>query len=176
MTAYKDEIIDIIDENDNIIAKDTCSNIHNKHLLHRATTMFVFRDNKYKILAMQKRANNIRAPGKLDLGGGHVKSGETYEETTLKEFYEEFLSNKIQPKINIELLFKRIKDTDNYIEMQAVFRTIYDGEFYPNKEEVQEIIEKDIKEWIALSISKPEIFTEHTILALKEYKEKVLRY
>ena len=168
------EVLDIVNEKDEVIGKDTFTNIHNKKLLHRATCMMVFRDKNFRRLAMQKRSKNIRAPGKFDFGGGHVKSGETYYETTIKEFYKEYLSNKVKPKIYPELILKRVKYTDNDPEIQAVYRVFYNGPFFPYNYEVEEIIEKDVQEWIRLSKEKPELFTEYVVLTLLEYEKKFL--
>lgn len=81
--------LNIVDENDNIIGKDTRENIHKKGLLHREVHVWIY--NKKGEILFQKRAEDKDLyPGLLDVSvGGHVEIGDDYLKTAIKELEEE---------------------------------------------------------------------------------------
>lgn len=85
-----DEIYDIVDENDNVIGKATRKEIHkNNKLIHRSVMFFIF-DKKGRIFVNQRTKNKefYREYWAITFGG-HVNSGETYEEAVVRECKEE---------------------------------------------------------------------------------------
>jgi len=85
-----DEIYDLVDEEDNVIGKATREEVHkNKKLIHRSINFFVF-DKKGRIFVNQRTKNKEFYPEYWSLTfGGHVNSGETYEEAVIREAKEE---------------------------------------------------------------------------------------
>lgn len=85
----RQEKLDIVDENDNIIGQDTRENIHNNGLLHREIHVIIY-NNQKKILFQKRSKTKETYPGLLDISiGGHVDLGEDYEETAINELEEE---------------------------------------------------------------------------------------
>ncbi|MDE1974972.1 MAG: NUDIX domain-containing protein [Patescibacteria group bacterium] len=85
----KDDLLDIVDENDNIVGRDTRENVHAKGLLHREIHIwFITPDGK---MIFQHRAKDKDTyPDKLDATvGGHVDLGMNYNDTAIKEMLEE---------------------------------------------------------------------------------------
>lgn len=83
------ELIDIVDENGNftgeVLEKEKA---HDRNLLHNEIACFVINSNKEILL--QKRSMNKRFnPGKWGLCAGHVDSGESLEDATIREIKEE---------------------------------------------------------------------------------------
>lgn len=131
----KEEYLDIVDEDNNVIGKDLRSNCHgNPKLIHRAVHVLVF--NSEGSLYLQKRSENKDIqPGKWDTSvGGHVDSGEDYEKAALREAEEE-LSIK-----NPELIQLYDYTMENLTECEKIrtFMTNYDGEIKINPEEITE--------------------------------------
>lgn len=81
--------LNIVDENDNIIGKDTRENIHKNGLLHREIHVWIF-NSKGEIL-FQRRSKKVETfPNLLDASvGGHVEIGDDYLEAAVKELEEE---------------------------------------------------------------------------------------
>ena len=84
------EYLDIVTEDNVVINKALRSECHgNPHLIHRAAHILVF-NSSGQILLQKRSLNKDIQPGKWDTSvGGHVDSGETYEEAAHKELYEE---------------------------------------------------------------------------------------
>lgn len=85
-----DEILDLVDENDAVIGQATRSEIYEKNMCNfRVINAFLINDNGE--LWIPKRAANKRVfPLCLDMSvGGHVETGETYEEALVRETMEE---------------------------------------------------------------------------------------
>ncbi|MCX6822044.1 MAG: NUDIX domain-containing protein, partial [Candidatus Aenigmarchaeota archaeon] len=75
-----EEIFDIVDEEDNVIGKTTREEVHNKKLIHRSVMFFIF-DKKRRVLVTQRTKAKDMFPEYWSISlGGHVSSGETYEE------------------------------------------------------------------------------------------------
>ena len=85
----KQEFLDIVDENDSIIGKDTRENVHKNGLLHREIHVwFITPDGK--IIFQHRAKDKDTYPDLLDATvGGHVDLGMTYDNTAIKETLEE---------------------------------------------------------------------------------------
>ena len=75
-----EEYLDIVDENDNVIGKDTRKAVHANYMIHRGVHIFVV--NSHGQILIQKRSmNKDYYPGYFDISvGAQVSSGESYEE------------------------------------------------------------------------------------------------
>ena len=81
----KEEIMDLVDENDNVIGQSPRSEIREKRLLHRGVVIVI--TNKEGKLLMQKRSMSKKIfPGKWGFAaGGGVDKGESYESAANRE-------------------------------------------------------------------------------------------
>ena len=83
------EIFDVVDEDDNVIAQATRKEIHDKKLIHRSVMFFTF-DKKGRIFVSQRTKNKefFKEYWSIVLGG-HVNVGENYDEAVVREAKEE---------------------------------------------------------------------------------------
>src|SRR4030042_2591668 len=84
--ASVDEYLDLVDENDNVIGKKLRSEIYAENLSnYRVINVFIV-DSKGEILMPRRTASKKIFPLCLDMSvGGHVRSGESYEEALKHE-------------------------------------------------------------------------------------------
>jgi 16S rRNA (adenine1518-N6/adenine1519-N6)-dimethyltransferase len=84
-----DEIFDVVDEDNNIIAQHPRGKVHAEGLRHRAVHIFVL--NKHGELFLQKRSHlKDMCPGLWDSSAaGHLDAGENYADCARRELQEE---------------------------------------------------------------------------------------
>ncbi len=89
MTSNKDEMLEIVDENDLVIGLEPKSKVHKEGLLHREIHIwFITREGE--IIFQHRAPDKDSYPNRLDATvGGHCEPGSTYEETAIKECKEE---------------------------------------------------------------------------------------
>jgi len=97
-----DELFDVVDENDHVLHPLSRSEIHRRHLRHRAVHILWL--NPAGELCLQRRSYaKDNSPGYLSSScAGHVDSGEKYLQAAVREFREE-LGITIDSKDLIEL-------------------------------------------------------------------------
>jgi len=132
------EMLDLLDEAGRVIGTVQRSLVHgNPALRHRAVHVFVT-DGKGAYY-LQKRSPYKRVqPGKWDTSvGGHVPSGESYEQGALRELEEEL---GVQLPDASSLLFHHdfVWATDFETEHIRTFLLTYEGPFHCNEAEVSE--------------------------------------
>jgi len=90
MQAKTEEILDLVDENDGVIGSKLRSEIYAEGLNNfRVVNAFVV-NSEGKIWIPRRAANKRLFPLSLDMSmGGHVESGESYEEAFKRELEEE---------------------------------------------------------------------------------------
>ena len=86
---FQNELVDIVDEQDTVIGtiyrKDE---IYGKHIL-RSASIFLL-NSKKQILLQLRAKESKRYPLHWDVsGGGHVNSGESYQDCAKRELFEE---------------------------------------------------------------------------------------
>jgi isopentenyl-diphosphate delta-isomerase len=131
-----EEFLDIVDDNDNVIAKDTRENIYEGGLKNNVRVVNIFLFNSKGELLVPKRSENRRLfPGCYDFScGEHVISGENYYSAAIRGLKEELkLSNlkllelgKLMPKDGVNCFMK-------------VFKVIYDGKINYDHESIESI-------------------------------------
>lgn len=149
------EYLDIVDENDNVIGKDTRENIHKRHLVHRGIHVFVV-DSRGEILIQKRSRNRKYYPRFYDASvGAQVRSGESYEEAAIRETQEElgFTPEKLQ----------KICDYKSYSSRQRENRRLFvcqhSGPFRYKKDETN-LVEFMSVDQIRGMIKAGEKFTE----------------
>lgn len=138
----KKELLDIVNEKDQIIGRDSRENVHANHQIHRGVHVLVM-NSKGKIL-IQKRSKYVNdRPGNLDASvGGQVLSGENYKTSAIREVREEL-------RIKSTKLIKICK-YNSYSKRQKEKKTLYllynKGPFNFNKKEIEWVKFFDIEE------------------------------
>lgn len=158
------EYLDVVDEQDRVIGreeKDTCLA---KGLVHRGSATLVFRDASFKEILLARRSQVERNPGLWCHPGGHVVSGESYEDAAKREAMEELFSKgreqfEKSSATEFAYLFKFRKQDPGDEEWIAVYRLVLSGPFYPDPSEVEEVKFFKVGELIKDLVSHPERYT-----------------
>jgi isopentenyl-diphosphate delta-isomerase type 1 len=161
-----EDIFDIVNERDEVIGRKRRSEVHARGLLHRAVHVLVF-NSRGEIFLQKRSMKKDRQPGVWDSScSGHVDSGETYDETTVRELREELgLSLNAPP----QKLFKIDACAETDAEFVWVYRCENDGPFRLDPEEIETggwFTPKRVSEWIA---EKPDDFATAFVLIWKRY-------
>jgi len=129
------ELLDVVDENDRVVAVKTRGEIHAQGLMHRAVHILVF--NQQGDLFIQKRSmNKDESPGLWDTSAaGHVDSGEDYVGCAVRELFEELGITVQSP---LEFLFKLQPKIVSGMEHNVVYSYVDDGPFQLQEEEIDE--------------------------------------
>lgn len=132
--ATKEEFLDIVDEDDNVIRQATWKEMMDKGLLHRTANVFVF--NSKGELFVHRRAEHLKLyPGMWDVKvGGSVRSGETYADAAKRELMEE---TGIKNAKLSELFMMKTRRRENPVN-RAIFKCVYDGKIALDPGEVAE--------------------------------------
>ena len=133
MKDNQQELFPIVDESGAVIGKATRGKCHSGSLLlHPVVHLHVF--NAQGDVYLQKRPEWKQIqPGKWDTAvGGHLDYGETPDEALSREVSEELCITDFEPQFIGKYVFEsRIER-----ELIYVYRTTYDGEIRPSKEEL----------------------------------------
>lgn len=133
--SVSQELLDVVDVDDNVIAVETRGEIHAQGLMHRAVHILVF--NGSGQLFLQKRSlSKDEQPGKWDSSAaGHVDSGETYLDCARREIGEELGIDADRP---LQVLFKLPASILTGNEHCMVYRYDFDGPLTLHPEEIDD--------------------------------------
>ncbi len=167
----KEELIDIVDDDDKVIGKATWKGMHEKSLLHRSSNVFVF--NSKGELFVHRRASSLQLyPGMYDVKmGGVVRAGESYEEAAKRELEEEAGIKNAELEYLFSIKFRSDRNNNN----RKVYRCVYDGKIKLQPEELESgrfMTVDEAKKMMAdgkLSPSAVHVFEEY----LKRKEEKM---
>jgi len=160
-----DEVIDIFDENGNLIGKKLKSEAHKNGDWHRGVHIWLLVGKK--ILLQKRSYKKDILPGRFDVScGGHVKSGENYEDTAIRELDEELgIKAKREDLIHIGSR-KQITHVKGRRLISKEFLEIFLLKLKSvknlkiNKDEIEEIKLFDIEELKELLKFRPEMFVD----------------
>jgi isopentenyldiphosphate isomerase len=171
-----DEIVDVVDEDDNVIGQELKSICHANKILHRGSSILIFKDSSFKEIALQKRSmKKTSNPGKLCITGGHLKTGDDYLAAAKRELQEEmFHDQELPEEIELEELFKIKKFTDNDYEYQIIYRVVWPGPFSHDPDEVESSKFVGLDRLIEDTQKHPQKYTGTTRLLADEYKKRFL--
>jgi len=149
-----EEYLDIVDENDNVIGKDTRENIWKIGLEHnvRVVNIFVF-NTKGELLLPKRSMNRKIFPGCFDFScGEHVLAGENYYDAAIRGLKEELgITNveilelvKLTPKKGVNCFMKVYQVIYNS-KIVNYDKNGIDALFWYDLETIKQMVKKDKK-------------------------------
>ena len=133
----KDELFEVVDENNLVIGSASRSECHgNPQLIHRTAHVVVFHPDG-RILLQKRSAGKDIQPGKWDTAvGGHLMPGEDYKQAARREMNEEL---GLSSDLPLNLLFDSQIRNDLESENVRVFSTVSSGPFDIQQTEIDEV-------------------------------------
>jgi 8-oxo-dGTP pyrophosphatase MutT (NUDIX family) len=120
-----EELVDIVDDDDNVIATVTRSDMRARRLQHRSVGIAVISTDGRLLIHRRSDAKDIW-PGWWDIAaGGVVASGETYEDAAQRELAEELGVVDVE----IECLGRSQYVDDELATLCQGYRVVHDGPF-----------------------------------------------
>ncbi len=151
-----DELFDVVDEFDHVIATATRAIVHRDGLRHRAAHILLY-DDAGRLYLQRRAFSKECSPGCWDTSAaGHVGAGEGYATAAQRELEEEL---GIGGSPLLEPLFKLPASVDTGHEFVWVFRTTTTQAVRPDPHEIIDgrwCTEAEITDWIA---REPAAFT-----------------
>jgi isopentenyl-diphosphate Delta-isomerase len=164
----------LVDEYDNAIGSMEKIEAHQKALLHRAFSVFIF--NKNNEMLLQQRAITKYHSGGLWTNAccSHPYTTETVETAANRRLQEELgFTTNLQKAFS----FTYMAQFDNGLtehEYDHVFIGNYEGSIQPNSEEVESYCYKTVAQIEAEIINEPQKYTSWFKIALPKLKEWLL--
>jgi len=129
-----EELVDIVDDDDTVIATVTRSEMRSRRLQHRSVGIAVISTDGRLLIHRRSLAKDIW-PGWWDIAaGGVVVAGETYEAAARRELAEE-----LGTEADVEFLGQSRYVDDDVAEMCRGYRVVHDGPFEFSDGEVSEV-------------------------------------
>lgn len=120
-----EELVDIVDDDDNVIATVTRSDMRARRLQHRSVGIAVISTDGRLLIHRRSESKDIW-PGRWDIAaGGVVASGETYENAAQRELAEELGVVDVE----IECLGRSQYVDDELAALCRGYRVVHDGPF-----------------------------------------------
>jgi isopentenyldiphosphate isomerase len=117
------EMVDVVDEQDGVVATVTRAEMRARRLRHRCVSVVV-RDGDGQVLVHRRSDAKDVWPGRWDLCvGGVVASGETYDEAAVRELGEEVGISGVPPAL---VWAGRYEDAD-VDELVRLYTVVWDG-------------------------------------------------
>jgi isopentenyl-diphosphate Delta-isomerase len=166
----KDELLDVVDENNNLIEPKPRHVVHSQGLWHRVSHIWIY--NFQKQLLCQKRSLlKDSAPGKMEpFFGGHLQVGIEYLDGAKRELNEELGLEFKENDLKLWKIFKNERGK----EYQGVFVCHWEGN--PNdlvfeKEEIDQV------KWVFVDeVGKVVLRDKNTDWSYMGYEEELLPY
>ncbi len=160
-----DEFIDILDQSGNLIGRKLRGEAHRSGEWHKGVHVWILSNGK--ILLQKRSYKKDILPGRFDVGcGGHVKSGENYEDAAIRETEEEL---GIKPKKEDLIYIDSRKQITHVKEKGLISREFLKifvlkipdiSGLKINRDEVEEVRLFDIKELKELLKTRLEMFID----------------
>ncbi len=129
-----EELFDVVDEEDRVVATLPRSAVHARGLRHRAVSILLFGSDG-RLLLQRRSLTKDECPGTLTASAsGHVTSGDGYDETAPRELEEE---------LGVTTALTRVGTIEasaaTSFEFTVVYTGVCDGPFRPDPAEVSEV-------------------------------------
>ena len=162
-----EEIFDVVNERDEVIGRETRSEVHRLGLLHRAIHVLVF-DSCGQVFLQKRSLKKDRQPGLWDSSAsGHLDSGEDYDAAAVREVREEIglRLNATPPR-----LFKLAASAQTDHEHLWVYRCEAEGPFTLAPDEIERggwFGAEEVTRWVA---QRPQDFATAFLLIWSRLK------
>jgi len=147
MIRMKSELMDVVNERDEVVDIASQGDVYQKNLPHRIVHVLLFNEAGEMALQLRSKTKSFCPSHWSTAVGGHVQSGESYEQAALREMKEEI-------GIILPLNFA-FKDWYSGIahpslnKFLATFTAHYGGALEVNPEEVEFFSLAEIKQMLA---------------------------
>lgn len=125
------EMLDVVDENDNVVGNASQKEIYEKLLPHRIAHVLVFNEKGEMALQMRSATKGFCPLHWSTAAGGHVKSGETYEQAALRETQEELGVSPAVEEVGKDLYVDCGRGLKKFL---GTFKAVHPGPFKFNDE------------------------------------------
>lgn len=160
------EILDIVNEKDEVVGSAPQNEIYERKLPHRIVHVLIF--DEIGRMALQKRSQQKKfCPGYwCTTAGGHVQTGEKYEQAAQRETLEEigWWPPALEP-VGMDYY----EDAGGLKKFLATFKTIYGGKFNANPAAVAEVKYFTLEELRTMAANNEKIHPELLFLLKKYY-------
>lgn len=164
MTTSKNDLIKV-DFNDVCIGYGSKEELHSLPILHKAFSVFIYHNGK---MLIQKRNTNKYHSGGLWTNAccSHFRDGQN-EADCVSERLEEELGISATPNYLSKFIYYH-QFSDNLFEYEYdhIYTLDYDGKFFINPEEIEEIKWVDFKELMRDIVENPAKYTVWFVTAL----------
>jgi len=153
--SYEIEYLDLVDESDNVIGRDERNKITSSYAKnYRVINILIF-NSKGELIVPKRSSNRILFPNCYDFSvGGHVSSGESYEEAAYRELEEELgVENVVLQEIGY--FHPENLGTSSFSKL---YKLIYDGELNFDMDGIAEIHYFDLTNIYKLLKESPDRF------------------
>lgn len=135
MIDNQEEIFDIIDESDRVIGQRTRGEVHkNPSLIHRSIAIVLVRGDQ--VFLQRRSMTKDSYPGYWTLSvTGHVDSGETYEDASKREMFEEIGIRTTKP---LQFITEQVIRYPNETERMRFYRYDADDDVSLDPDEITE--------------------------------------
>lgn len=157
----------VVDKNDGFLRDARRSDVHGNNLLHRAVHILIFNSAEEVYLQQRSRWKDRHSLKWDSSAAGHVRAGESYDETAARELKEELGLGVPLQKISKLPASER---TDQ--EFILLYRGELNGSLSPNRTEIETggfFPETVVDNWAA---ARPEDFAPAFIECWKVYRRK----
>jgi len=130
------EFIDVVDENDKVVGSASQKEVYKKLLPHRIAHVLVFNEGGEMALQMRSATKGFCPLHRSTTAGGHVQSGETYEQAALREMREEIGTSIAVEKIGKDLYIDSGRGLKKFL---YTFKASSNGPFKVDHNEVERV-------------------------------------
>jgi isopentenyldiphosphate isomerase len=114
----RDEMLDVVNEDDRVQFRATRERVHREYHIHRSVMFFVF-DDEGRVFVNRRSAAKEWYPSSWSIAfGGHVLAGESYDQAAAREVREE-VGLSVRPTL-ITSFKKRTADERENVKVYAV--------------------------------------------------------
>jgi isopentenyl-diphosphate delta-isomerase len=168
-----DEYLDIVNEQDVTIGKETRKKVHEVGLWHRGAHVFLF-DKDGKMLIQKRNASRASNPLRLDCSvSEHVLAGESYAEAAVRGLREELGIESVELK-------QLVKFRMNYGMNDNEISVIYEGKIDSqqinfDKNEIEEVFYMSIDDIKEKTQNEKNLFCDWFVQMMNWYFERETR-